>query len=125
MSPSSIEQLKSTGSTQSRFDASPEMPHRIAHGGMAWAPTTAATDVKLYQPQDGAVEPRGRVADIASRLRKMAGEPEDARLTGGTRSLMRRLSGLNVGMEMVRRALPVPPKSVVPAMQQLTNVNVA
>ena len=54
----------------------------------------------------------------------MAGEPEDARLTGGTRSLMRRLSGLNVGMEMVRRAKPAVAQAVAPKMQ-LTNANVA
>jgi hypothetical protein len=123
MLPSSIDSPKSIGSPQSRFNVAHEMPRRIAHGGMAWAPTIAP-EVKLYQPQDGAAEPRSRVADIASRLRKIAGEPEDARLTGGTRSLMRRLSGLNIGMNMVRRALPVPPKSVVPGMQ-LGSVNVA
>ena len=80
-------------------------------------------EVKLYQPQDGATDTRSRVADIASRMRKMAGEPEDARLTGGTRSLMRRLSGLNVGMEMVRRVKPAIVKSV-PSVQ-LTTANVA
>jgi hypothetical protein len=124
MFPSSLEP-KSTASPQSRLNtatSTSEMPRRIAHGGMAWAPT-AADEVKLYQPQDGA-EPKSRVADITSRLRKMAGEPEDARITGGTRSLMRRLSGLNVGMNMVRRALPVASQTVVPAMR-LGSVNVA
>jgi hypothetical protein len=49
-----------------------------------------------YQPQDGGSTAAKRVTDIANRLGKaMLGEPEDARLTGGTRSLMRRLSGLN------------------------------
>jgi hypothetical protein len=123
MFPSSIELPKSSGSPQSRFGAASEMPRRIAHGGMAWA-TTATDEIKLYQPQDGATDTRSRVADIASRLRKIAGEPEDARLTGGTRSLMRRLSGLNVGMNVVRRARAIAPQSVVPSMQ-LTNANVA
>jgi hypothetical protein len=123
MFPSSIDLPKSTTSPQSRFNPAREMPRRIAHGGMAWA-TTATDQAKLYQPQDGAADTRSRVADIASRLRKMAGEPEDARITGGTRSLMRRLSGLNVGMDMVRRARAIKPQSVVPNMQ-LTNANVA
>jgi hypothetical protein len=39
-------------------------------------------------------------------------EPEDARLTGGTRSLMRRTMGLNVTAlaETRKVARPVPPK---------------
>jgi hypothetical protein len=120
---SSNEQPKSTHSPQSRVSDAHEMPRRIAHGGMAWA-MTKTNEVQLYQPQDGAADPRNRVADIASRLRKMAGEPEDARITGGTRSLMRRLSGLNVNIDMVRRARAISPQSVVPNMQ-LTNANVA
>jgi len=118
---SSIEQLKSKRSPQSRFAPARETSHRTEHGGTAW---TSLGEVKLYQPQDGAADPRSRVADIASRMRKMVGEPEDARLTGGTRSLMRRLSGLNVGMEMVRRAKPVVTQAVAPKLQ-LTNANVA
>jgi hypothetical protein len=122
---SSIEQLKSNGSPQNRFAPARETSHRTGHGGTAWASaSTSIGEVKLYQPQDGAADPRSRVADIASRMRKMVGEPEDARLTGGTRSLMRRLSGLNVGMEMVRRAKPVVTQAVTPKMQ-LTNANVA
>jgi hypothetical protein len=120
---SSIEQLKSNVSPQSRFAPVRENSHRTGHGGTAWAPASLG-EVKLYQPQDGAADSRSRVADIASRMRKMAGEPEDARLTGGTRSLMRRLSGLNVGMEMVRRAKPAIAQSVVKNMQ-LPNANVA
>lgn len=119
---SSIEQLKSSLSPQSRFAPARESSHRTGHGGTAWAPASLG-EVKLYQPQDGA-GPRSIVADIASRMRKMAGEPEDARLTGGTRSLMRRLSGLNVGMEMVRRAKPALAKPVLKNVQ-LTNANVA
>ena len=123
MFPSSIEQLKSNSSPQSRLGAAREMPRRIAHGGMGWS-TTPTDEVKLYQPQDGAHDPHNRVADITSRLLKIAGEPEDARLTGGTRSLMRRLSGLNVGMTMVRQGRAIAPQSVVPNMQ-MTNANVA
>ncbi len=122
---SSIEQLKSNGSPQNRFAPVRETAHRTGHGGTAWgSASTSVGEVKLYQPQDGAADPRSRVADIASRMRKMAGEPEDARLTGGTRSLMRRLSGLNMGGEMVRRAKPVVTQAVTPKMQ-LTNANVA
>jgi hypothetical protein len=117
---SSIEQLKSTISPRSRFGSAQDAAHR--HGGTPWAPASLG-EVKLYQPQDGAADPRRRVADIASRLRKMAGEPEDARLTGGTRSLMRRLSGLNMGMNIVRRAKPIVTHAVMPKMR--TNANVA
>lgn len=49
------------------------------------------------QPQDGAPEPSSRrVATLPSAHPSLSGEPEDARLTGGTRSLMRRVLGLNV-----------------------------
>lgn len=119
---SSIEQLKSSVSPKGRFAPSRKM-HRAGHGDSAWAPASLG-EVKLYQPQDGAADSRSRVADIASRMRKMVGEPEDARLTGGTRSLMRRLSGLNVGIEMARRAKPAVAQSVVQNMQ-MTTANVA
>jgi hypothetical protein len=121
---SSIEQLKSNFSPQSRFAPAQEISQRTGrHGGTPWAPASLG-EVKLYQPQDGAADPRSRVADIASRMRKMAGEPEDARLTGGTRSLMRRLSGLNMGMNLVRRAKPIVTQAVMPKVR-LTNANVA
>jgi len=57
------------------------------------------------QPQDGAFDSReqsARVTDIGKRLQVAAFgaaamvEPEDARLTGGTRTLVRRLLGLNI-----------------------------
>ena len=64
---------------------------RIGHGGVAW--TAAAKADVLHQPQDGAQE-NGTLYTAMSRLALR--EPEDARLTGGTRSLMRRLMGLNV-----------------------------
>lgn len=91
------------------------MPRRRAmHGGTAWASSTPGEN-KLYQPQDGAATPRSRVKEMASRLLKFsAGEPEDARLTGGTRSLMRRLSGLNLGQLMHPKAPKSVPKTQFP-----------
>jgi len=73
---------------------------RVVHGGMAWA-----NRGMLMQPQDGAFDSReqsARVTDIGKRLQVAAFgaaamvEPEDARLTGGTRTLVRRLLGLNI-----------------------------
>ena len=73
---------------------------RVVHGGMAWA-----SRGMLMQPQDGAFDSReqnARVTDIGKRLQVAAFgaaamvEPEDARLTGGTRTLVRRLLGLNI-----------------------------
>ncbi|MEO7030104.1 MAG: hypothetical protein ABI147_11945 [Acidobacteriaceae bacterium] len=101
---------KNTPPSKSPLLSPPAMPRRTGHGGIAWASSPSTGAPKLYQPQDGAIESRGRVTDIASRLFKFsAGEPEDARLTGGTRSLMRRLSGLNLG-QLVR---PKAPKSAL------------
>jgi hypothetical protein len=126
MSLSSIGQSKTKVSPEIRFAPAREVSHRTGHGGTAWAPASPG-EVKLYQPQDGAADPGNRVADIASRMPKMAGEPEDARLTGGTRSLMRRLSGLNVGVEMVQRSKPVAAQPGVQKVKNLclTNANVA
>jgi hypothetical protein len=128
MSTFSIGQLKNTESPRRRV-APEQETHRVAHGSTAWAVTTAA-DINLHQPQDGVVAQRRRVTDIASRLRKVVGEPDDARLTGGTRSLMRRLSGLNIGLskglnavKTVRRVLPIQPQST--RNPQLTGANIA
>jgi hypothetical protein len=77
---------------------------RIVHGGVAW--TASATADSLHQPQDGAQE-TGTLYTAMSRT--AAREPEDARLTGGTRSLMRRVMGLNVTAPLLagaRKALP-------------------
>ena len=83
---------------------------RSEHGGSAW---TAAKDGKLHQPQDGAQE-SGTL--LAARTR-MLREPEDARLTGGTRSLMRRVMGLNVTAlaetRKAPRAIPAKPHAQV------------
>jgi hypothetical protein len=64
---------------------------RSVHGGSAWAASGTADN--LHQPQDGAQETG---ALLTARTRMSLREPEDARLTGGTRSLMRRVMGLNV-----------------------------
>jgi hypothetical protein len=83
---------------------------RRGHGGTAWA-----TNYSMKQPQDqdgvsAAREVSSRVTDISTRTQLLAFggatvvEPEDARLTGGTRSLVRRLLGLNIT-----------PRKVVPA----------
>jgi hypothetical protein len=126
MSTFSIGQLKNAESPQRRFAPAQET-HRVAHGSTAWA-VTAAADVNLHQPQDGVVAQRRRVTDIASRLRKVVGEPEDARLTGGTRSLMRRLSGLNIGLSkglnaVKTRVLPIQSQAAHPP--RLNGANVA
>lgn len=77
-------------------------PRRSGHGGSAWS--LPFTEQVMTQPQDGAVETRTRLASISSHQHSDAlHEPEDARLTGGTRSLDRRLLGLNV-VETYRKA---------------------
>lgn len=68
---------------------------RVSHGGTRFAP-----QANLRQPQDGARaanEMPRRVASINEKGQpSLFQEPEDARLTGVTRSLFRRLMGLNV-----------------------------
>lgn len=73
---------------------------RTNHGGVAWSVPVAEN--RLKQPQDGASK---RAFDAAAEeeadanswlARPSANEPEDAQITGGTRSLMRRVMGLNV-----------------------------
>jgi hypothetical protein len=64
-----------------------------------------STPDKLYQPQDGAQE-TGTL--LSARKRLGFREPEDARLTGGTRSLMRRVMGLNVTALAGTRKAPRP-----------------
>lgn len=77
---------------------------RVVHGGVAW--TAAAKADSLHQPQDGAQE-NGTLYTAMTRMSHR--EPEDARLTGGTRSLMRRVAGLNVtALAGARKALPRP-----------------
>jgi hypothetical protein len=77
---------------------------RNGHGGSAW--TASAKADNLHQPQDGAQEP-GTL--LTARKRLALREPEDARLTGGTRSLMRRVMGLNVtALAGTRKVQPRP-----------------
>lgn len=82
---------------------------RNGHGGSAWT-ATAKGENNLHQPQDGAQE-TGTL--LTARTRMSFREPEDARLTGLTRSLMRRVMGLNVtALAGTLKAQPraVPPK---------------
>jgi len=80
---------------------------RNEHGGSAWTANTTAQN--LHQPQDGAQE-TGTL--LTARTRMSLREPEDARLTGGTRSLMRRTMGLNVtALAGTRKAQPRPVSS--------------
>jgi hypothetical protein len=78
---------------------------RVSHGS-----TRFANQPRMLQPQDGAVTPaemQRRVASISSHMQPaFAQEPEDARLTGLTRSLYRRLTGLNV-MQLTAPTRPV------------------
>ena len=70
---------------------------RGGHGGNGWSQPFPDTDQTMIQPQDGAVDTRTRLANIRSHQHSdVLHEAEDARLTGGTRSLDRRLLGLNV-----------------------------
>jgi hypothetical protein len=73
------------------------------HGGTPWSLPFA--EAAMIQPQDGAVDTRSRMASILSHQHSDGlHEPEDARLTGGTRSLDRRLLGLNVLKTYVKRS---------------------
>lgn len=82
---------------------------RVSHGSMRFA-----RDQNMRQPQDGALELPSRVASITSKQQpNLPMEPEDARLTGTTRSLYRRVMGLNV-MNTTEPLLPASaPKPVV------------
>jgi len=80
-------------------------PKRGVHGGTPWG---TRPENEMRQPQDGGadLDVRSRVAEINSKLNRTGLiEPEDARITGTTRSLMRRLMGLNI----------IAPKPVKPA----------
>jgi hypothetical protein len=70
---------------------------RAGHGSHPWSLPFSALQKMNLQPQDGSTSHASKLASIASRLHSnLAHEPEDARLTGGTRSLTRRLLGLNI-----------------------------
>jgi hypothetical protein len=82
----------------------PAMASRQGHGGTAWSLPFAEAGTGMMQPQDGATETRSKLSSMRAQS-SVDGlhEPEDARLTGGTRSLDRRLLGLNVLNAYVRR----------------------
>ncbi|MFC6646689.1 hypothetical protein ACFQBQ_14050 [Granulicella cerasi] len=78
---------------------------RISHGSMAFA-----SEPNHIQPQDGAMQ--ASVVTMKPHDRSQQVEPEDAALTGMTRSLFRRVMGLNV-------LSPAAPKKIAP-VQMLT-----
>lgn len=71
-------------------------PHRANHGGSAWS--LPGRNPMERQPQDGSLTSPAPIAEMPSRTNgaKLACESDDARITGGTRSLSRRVLGLNV-----------------------------
>ncbi|AEU38616.1 hypothetical protein [Granulicella mallensis] len=110
-----ISSLKNVEIPWSRFASA---FRRNGHGGTPWARTS-----EMSQPQDGALGTQARITEINTRLNtgtmeviSFLDEPEDAQITGGTRSLSRRLTGLNI---MPRRALTAKPvQSVLPVASQ-------
>lgn len=95
---------------------------RVSHGS-----TRFTTEPRLKQPQDGVPDVTARIASINSKtLPALALEPEDARLTGMTRSLYRRVMGLNItpaseplSAADTARKLPVRATTVVPEHAQV------
>jgi hypothetical protein len=103
-----LSQWTSSLQTPTRSSAAPASiagkahPRRSGHGGSAWSLPFGAQIQR--QPQDGATDRLSRLTSITSRLHpSLPQEPEDARLTGGTRSLSRRLLGLNVTKKTQRK----------------------
>ena len=86
-------------SSSNRFQPSPQSS-RVGSGLV-----TAVTPHMLLSNRQPVPQP--------SALRSLAKEPEDAGLTGGTRSLDRRLLALNFA-ELPRRIEAVPERSFVP-----------
>jgi hypothetical protein len=94
----------SSWKSQMRFAATRESARRTAQGGTMLG---TQSETEMHQPQDGSMDPdaRSRVAEISAHLNRSGLiEPEDARLTGTTRSLMRRLMGLNVISRSAQKA---------------------
>jgi hypothetical protein len=91
-----VAQWKSRFQRTGKPAVSDSVSRRVGHGSTEWSLPTDADE--LRQPQDGAVDVRARVAEMRPMNRTLVNEPEDAWLTGGTRSLTRRLMGLNVTM---------------------------
>jgi hypothetical protein len=83
------------GAWTRKLGSAPVTSTKRGHGGLAWSLPLA--EKIMRQPQDGAPDARRRLAMMASPISSNTlDEPDDARLTGGTRSLARRLLGLNV-----------------------------
>jgi hypothetical protein len=80
--------------------------HRVVHGGSAWSLPRGLN--ALRQPQDGA--PANAPHVLTPSQRNILSEPDDAGMTGGTRSLNRRVLGLNV------TAAPRKPVTAIPVM---------
>lgn len=92
-----ITQMTSRPQSGSEAARAAQMTFAARRPGRRGAPWSLPAGTKLLrQPQDGAQETSARIAAIVAHLPNSLREPEDARLTGGTRSLMRRVSGLNV-----------------------------
>jgi len=110
-----ISSLKNIEIPWSRFASA---VRRNGHGGTPWART-----LEMSQPQDGALGIQARITEISAHLHSgtigvisFLDEPEDAQITGGTRSLSRRLTGLNI---LPRRTLGAKPvQHVVPVASQ-------
>jgi hypothetical protein len=78
-----------------KIGSTPIMSTKRGHGGLAWSQPLG--EKVMRQPQDGASDSMRRMTMMGSALNTdVLNEPEDARITGGTRSLARRLLGLNV-----------------------------
>jgi len=83
------------GAWTRKIGSVPVTTTKHGRGGLAWS--FPLSEQVMRQPQDGASDSRRRMATISSSVNHNAlNEPEDAKLTGGTRSLARRLLGLNV-----------------------------
>jgi hypothetical protein len=80
----------------------------------------------LRQPQDGALRSRAESPRVASIEAYLPGgsllEPEDARLTGSTRSLRRRLLGLNVAAAALTTTLDTLRNAPLVAAKAATSV---
>ncbi len=77
---------------------------RMGHGGSAWSLPRGLN--VLRQPQDGA--PSATAGVLSPTQRNVLSEPDDAGITGGTRSLTRRVLGLNVTAAPRKAAGAVP-----------------
>lgn len=90
--------ISNVGTLQGNRSGLSRMPipviRRGGRGGNAWLLPMAEA---MSQPQDGAATSLSQLVSMRSHLHSnVFNEPEDARLTGGTRTLARRVMGLNV-----------------------------